>query len=74
MILSELQNEINKDVLNNNYINLFITTSSFTKGAIDEAESNPHMPTILIDGKMLLNMCIDNGMVFHINPFLSKKL
>ena len=62
------------NVLNNNYINLFITTSSFTKGAIDEAESNPHMPTILIDGKMLLNMCIDNGMVFHINPFLSKKL
>ena len=25
------------DVLNNNYINLFVTTSSFTKGAIDEA-------------------------------------
>ena len=37
------------NVLNNNYINVFITTSSFTKGAIDEAESNPNMPTILID-------------------------
>lgn len=56
------------NVLNNNYINVFITTSSFTKGAIKEAESNPNMPTILIDGKTLLNMCIDNGIAFSYKP------
>lgn len=56
------------NVLNNNYINLFITTSSFTKGAINEAESNPNMPTILIDGKTLLNMCIDKGIAFSYKP------
>lgn len=61
------------NVLNNNYINLFITTSSFTKGAIDEAESNPHMPTILIDGKMLLNMCIDNGIGFSYKPVFKQE-
>lgn len=56
------------NVLNNNYINLFITTSSFTKGAINEAKSNPNMPTILIDGKTLLNMCIDKGIAFSYKP------
>lgn len=60
------------NVLNNNYINLFITTSSFTKGAINEAESNPNMPTILIDGKTLLNMCIDKGIAFSYKPVFDK--
>ena len=62
------------NVLNNNYINVFITTSSFTKGAIDEAESNPNMPTILIDGKTLLNMCIDNGIAFSYRPVFDEDL
>lgn len=62
------------NVLNNNYINLFITTSSFTKGAIEEAESNPNMPTILIDGKTLLNMCIDNGIAFSYRPVFDKDM
>ena len=60
------------NVLNNNYINVFITTSSFTKGAVNEAESNPNMPTILIDGKTLLNMCIDNGIAFSYKPVFDK--
>lgn len=62
------------NVLNNNYINLFITTSSFTKGAIEEAESNPNMPTILIDGKTLINMCIDSGIAFSYRPVFDKDL
>lgn len=62
------------NVLNNNYINLFITTSSFTKGAIEEAESNPNMPTILIDGKTLINMCIDNGIAFSYRPVFDKDM
>lgn len=62
------------NVLNNNYINVFITTSSFTKGAVQEAESNPHMPTILIDGKTLLNMCIDNGIAFSYRPVFNDEM
>ncbi len=62
------------NVLNNNYINVFITTSSFTKGAIKEAESNPNMPTILIDGKTLLNMCIDNGIAFSYRPVFDEDM
>lgn len=62
------------NVLNNNYINVFITTSSFTKGAIKEAESNPNMPTILIDGKTLLNMCIDNGIAFSYRPVFNEDM
>ncbi len=62
------------NVLNNNYINVFITTSSFTKGAIEEAESNPNMPTILIDGKTLLNMCIDNGIAFSYRPVFNEDM
>ena len=62
------------NVLSNNYINLFITTSSFTKSAINEAGSNPNMPTILIDGKTLLNMCIDNGVAFSYKPIFDEEL
>lgn len=62
------------NVLNNNYINVFITTSSFTRGAINEAESNPNMPTILIDGKTLLNMCIDNGIAFSYKPIFDEDI
>ena len=60
--------------MNNNYINVFITTSSFTRGAINEAESNPNMPTILIDGKTLLNMCIDNGIAFSYKPIFDEDI
>ncbi len=62
------------NILNNNYINMFITTSSFTKGAINEAESNPNMPTILIDGKTLLNMCIDKGIAFSYKPVFDEDI
>lgn len=62
------------NVLNNNYINVFITTSSFTKGAANEAKSNPNMPTILIDGRTLLNMCIDNGVAFSYKPVFDENM
>lgn len=62
------------NVLNNNYINVFITTSSFTNAAILEAESNPNMPTILIDGKTLINMCKDYGIAFSYKPILDKDM
>ena len=48
----------NGNILNNNYVNVFITTSSFTAQAKDEAYSNPNMPVIIIDGDQLISLCI----------------
>lgn len=62
----------NGNVLNNNYINVFVTTSDFTSGAIEEATSNPQNPTILINGERLLNMCIDKGIGFLYQPIFIK--
>mgnify|MGYP003307688803 CR=1 FL=1 len=50
-----------------------ITTSDFTKGAIEEAISNPNNPTILINGEKLLDMCIENGIGFTYKPVLVKE-
>ena len=63
----------NGNVLNCNFINVLITTSDFTKGAIEEAISNPNNPTILINGEKLLDMCIENGIGFTYKPVLVKE-
>ena len=62
----------NGNILSNNYINVFITTSSFTKGALDEASDNPNMPVITIDGTQLLQYCIEKGIGFNFKPVFSK--
>lgn len=63
----------NGNVLNCNFINVLITTSDFTKGAIEEAISNPNNPTILINGEKLLDMCIENGIGFTYKPVFVKE-
>ncbi len=62
----------NGNILSSNYINVFITTSAFTKGALDEASDNPNMPVITIDGKQLLQYCIEKGIGFNFKPVFSK--
>ena len=62
----------NGKILSNNYINVMITTSSFTKGATEEALSNPYNPTILIDGNKLIDMCVENGIGFVFKPVFNK--
>ena len=64
----------NGNILSNNYINVFITTSSFTKGALDEASDNPNMPVITIDGTQLLQYCIEKGIGFNFKPVFSKNI
>ncbi len=63
----------NGNILSNNYVNIFITTSSFTPAAIKEATDNPNMPVILIDGIQLLNLCIENNIGFNFKPLFSKE-
>ncbi len=62
----------NGNILNNNYINVFITTSSFTPAALSEASDNPNMPVITIDGTQLIQYCIEKGIGFNYKPVFSK--
>lgn len=63
----------NGNILNNNYINVMITTSSFTRGAVEEASVNRNNPTILIDGEKLIDMCIEHSIGFAFTPVFSKE-
>lgn len=62
----------NGNILNSNYINVFITTSTFTKAALTEASDNPNMPVITIDGVQLIQYCIEKGIGFNYKPVFSK--
>lgn len=62
----------NGKVLNSNYINVFITTSTFTNAALAEASDNPNMPVITIDGTQLIQYCIEKGIGFNYKPVFSK--
>ncbi len=62
----------NGKILSNNYVNVFITTSSFTNGALSEAVDNPNMPVITIDGARLIQYCIEKGIGFNYKPVFSK--
>lgn len=62
----------NGKILNSNYINVFITTSTFTNSALAEASDNPNMPVITIDGAQLIQYCIEKGIGFNYKPVFSK--
>lgn len=62
----------NGNILNSNYINVFITTSTFTKAALSEATDNPNMPVITIDGEQLIQYCIEKSIGFNFKPVFSK--
>ena len=63
----------NGNILNSNYINVFITTSTFTNAALTEARDNPNMPVITIDGAQLIQYCIEKGIGFNYKPVFSSK-
>ncbi|MGN1079564.1 MAG: restriction endonuclease, partial [Alphaproteobacteria bacterium] len=62
----------NGNILNSNYINVFITTSTFTKAALEEANDNPNMPVITIDGTQLIQYCVEHAIGFNYKPVFSK--
>ncbi len=55
------------------YKGIYITTSSFTKDAKEEAVNDPSKPVVLVDGEALLRSCIDNQIGFVYLPKFSKK-
>lgn len=50
---------------------MLITTSFFTKDAIEESGNDPTKPVIIIDGKALVTSCIDNEIGFLFKPIFS---
>ena len=51
---------------------IFITTAYFSKDAIKESDNDLSKPVILIDGRMLLNSCIEHEIGFVFMPIFSK--
>lgn len=51
---------------------LFITTASYSAKTKDFVEADPSRPIILIDGKTLVESCIDNEIGFVYKPVFSK--
>ena len=52
---------------------IFITTASYSKKTEEFVDVDPSRPIILIDGKSLVESCIDNEIGFVFTPVFSKK-
>lgn len=62
-----------RGVLRENERGMIITTSDFSKEAIDEAGSDNRKPIALVNGDTLVTSCIDNGIGFIFKPIFSKE-
>ncbi len=51
---------------------LFITTAGYSGKTLEFVDADPTRPIILIDGKMLVESCIDNEIGFVFTPVFSK--
>lgn len=51
---------------------IFITTAKFSRDAVLESNNDPSKPVILIDGKALIESCIDHEIGFVFTPSFSK--
>lgn len=53
---------------------IFVTTAKFSKDAILESNNNPSNPVVLIDGKKLIESCIEHEIGFVFVPVFKKQL
>lgn len=51
---------------------IFITTANYSKKTEEFVDADPSRPIILIDGKSLVESCIDNEIGFVFTPVFSK--
>lgn len=51
---------------------IFITTANYSKKTVEFVDDDPSRPIILIDGKSLVESCIDNEIGFIFTPVFSK--
>jgi restriction system protein len=57
-----------KGVISSGCKGIFVTTSKFSHAAIKESDSDPSRPVILIDGKLLVDSCIEHEIGFVFTP------
>jgi len=74
--VSQLRGSVKKDrqgniIPNNQVINIFITTTTFTDTAREEAEDDVSRPVVLIDGYSLVDLCIQHGIGFDFKPMFN---
>ena len=53
---------------------IFITTAKFSSDSIKESNNDPSKPIILIDGKTLIESCIEKEIGFSYKPIFSKSI
>ncbi len=53
---------------------IFITTAKFSKDAVDEANNDISKPIVLIDGKALIESCIEHEIGFIFSPVFNSNL
>ncbi len=75
-IISKSEIQKLRGTLTPGYKGIFVTTSSFSKDAIKEAEAldGKRVPIVLIDGIDLVSSCIDNEIGFFYKPVFSEKI
>lgn len=63
-----------RGVMDDGFKGLFITTGKFSKESYCFAKSSSSRPIILIDGKKLIQSCIDKGIGFKTKPIFDRHL
>lgn len=61
-----------RGIMKNGERGIIITTSKFSKQAIKSAASEMERPILLIDGKSLINICIENNIGFIYAPIFNE--
>ena len=62
-----------RGVLPDGYKGIFITTGNFTSKAYEFASNDASRPLILMDGKQLINTCIEKGIGFRSKPIFHRE-
>lgn len=62
-----------RGVMPTGYKGVLITTGKFSKDAYEFSKDSSDRPIILIDGKTLVESCIDKGLGFKVKPVFSKE-
>ncbi len=62
-----------RGILPDGYKGIFITTGKFSKKAYEFARKSESRPLILIDGKQLINNCIESGIGFRNKPVFHRE-
>lgn len=63
-----------RGVMPNGYKGIFITTGRFSKKALEFGRNDSSRPIIFIDGKKLIQSCIDNNIGFKSKPVFDSKI